>query len=217
MEDGEVVTTFTGEKLCYNPQTHKYTTLEGEKLLSGSTYADWFAEPFDRDKWLKRTAKKLKVTTEQVAAAWDLRGDMSRTFGTSLHKAMECWFKYRDLGYGIPKHPFLKEVVNSFPLKSEKILSELMVSDLKRGLVGQIDGLNLTNPKVARIIDYKSDASVGSSLFKHFNQLSFYAHILMAHGWVIDELQVWNYTDKWTEYKSPVLELRLDKRPKESK
>lgn len=210
----EVVTTFTGDRLLYNPVTHKYRTLDGKKLLSGSAYAEHFAEPFDRPKWLKKTAKKLKAagyagaTEEFVGAAWDLRGDLSRTFGTSLHKAMECWFKFNTIGYGVPKHPFLKEMVESFPLRGSAVHPEIMVSDLKRGMVGQIDGLEERAAKTGAILDYKSDAEVGKNLVKHYNQLSFYAHILMAHGWDIEEVQVWNHCNGWEMYSSPVLPLK---------
>ena len=43
--------------------------------------------------------------------------------------------------YHIPKHPFLKKAVESFPLKDAVILPELMISDVSSGFVGQIDGL----------------------------------------------------------------------------
>lgn len=205
------VITFTGETLRYDPVTHKYTTVDGKSLLSGSAYAERFASPFDRERILAATAKKLDQTTEFVGAAWDMRGDLSRTFGTSLHKAMECWFRYNQIGYGVPKHPFLKKVVEEFPLANEVVLPEVMVSDLKRGLVGQLDGILLKDvvEKCGIIIDYKSDAEVKKNLKKHYNQLSFYAHILIAHNWVVNEVQVWNYTDKWECYTSPVLPLQL--------
>ena len=172
--------------------------------MGGSSYAEHFAEPFDRPKWLKIKARQLKTTEEEVGAAWDLRGEMSRTFGTSLHKAMECWFKYRHIGYGLPKHPFLQAAVSTFPDRDLPILSELMVSDIRRRMVGQIDGYM---EKHGQILDYKSDASVEKNLTKHFNQMSFYAHILMAHDFEVQELVVWNYRDKWYKYGSKVLPL----------
>lgn len=208
--NAKVVTTFTGEDIMYDPVAHKYTTLDGEPLLSGSAYAERFATPFDREKLLEATAKKLGAPVSEVGAAWDLRGEISRTFGTALHKAMEAYFKYNRLGYGVPKHPFLKMAVETFPIKGKKVLSEIMVSDISRKLVGQIDGLVCEDTRKGVVIDFKSDAEVKKNLTKHFNQLSFYANILIAHGWEISAVVVWNYSDGWTPFESEVLPLKLD-------
>ncbi|MGD9727920.1 MAG: hypothetical protein AB7V39_16240 [Nitrospiraceae bacterium] len=204
----KVVTTFTGEQLKYNAVTHRYVSMDGKPLLSGSHYAERFGEPFDKERLLNLTAKKLGQTAAFVDEAWQARGEMSRTFGTALHKAMEVYFKYNGIGYGIPKHPFLKQAVESFPYLKRNVLSELMVSDVKNGLVGQLDALEIVEPKVGVIWDFKSDADVKKNLTKHFNQLSFYAHILMAHGWQILGVTVWNYTDAWQDYRSEVLPLQ---------
>lgn len=211
MSEARQVVTFTGDTLLYNPETHHYTTLDFEPLLSGSRYAEEFAKPFDRERLLALTAKKLKTTEEFVGKAWDLRGELARNFGTAIHQSMELYFKYKDIGYGVPKNPYLKKMVESFPLLDKDIRPEIMVSDLTRGLVGQIDGLLIPDPVVKEgvILDYKSDAEVEKNLQKHFNQLSFYAHILRAHGWIVEKVQVWNYVGAWAPYDSPVLPLKL--------
>lgn len=203
------IVTFTGDTLLYDPVTHHYTTVEGEPLLSGSKYAEEFGIHFDRERWLRLTAKKLDTTEEFVAAAWDLRGQFARNFGTAIHQTMECYFKYNAIGYGVPKHPFLKEMVESFPLLGKDIRPEIMVSDLARGLVGQIDALLVTGEMSGTVLDYKSDAAVEKNLFRHFNQLSFYAHILRAAGWTIDKVVVWNYVGYWSPHESEVLPLKL--------
>lgn len=202
-----VVTTFTGDQILYSPETHEYRTLDGRRMLSGSVYAEWFADPFDREKLLRRTAKKLGLSEEFLGRAWDLRGDLSRTFGTSLHKAMECWFRFSEIGYGLPKHPLLRRMVETFPLRESAIFPEIIVSDLGRGLCGQVDGLVLLGRQTGVVIDYKSDAEIGKNLTKHYNQLSFYSHVLMAAGWTIEEVRVWNYTSEWECYSSAVLPL----------
>lgn len=209
MSEPTVVETFTGDHLLYNPETHKYTTLKGEPLLSGSKYAEEFAKPFDRERLLALTAKKLNQPIEVVEAAWEIRGAMSRELGTAFHRALEGWFKYRGIGYGVSHNPFLAQVVESFPLKDAEAYAEIMVSDLRLGLVGQIDLLVVTGEKRGFIVDYKSDAKVEKNLVKHFNQLSFYAHILIAAGWTIEKVVVYNYIGTWTPYESPVLPLQL--------
>ena len=109
--------------------------------------------------------------------------------------------------YNLPKHPFLKEVVTSFPLLSLNIIPEIMVSYTKGKLAGQVDGLVVTGDKEGYIIDYKSDAEVKKNLKLHYIQMSFYAYILMQFGWNITKVEVWNYTDKWESYSSPVLDI----------
>lgn len=208
-DTGKIITTFTGEQVRYWPAQHKYRTLDGKKMMSASHYAEQFADPFDRDRILALTAKKRGSTVEHVGAAWEHRGLISRTFGTALHAALEGWFKYRDVDYGVPKHPFLKEVVENFPLKDKDIRPEIMVSDTKRLMVGQIDGLIVTGDHSGIILDYKSDADVKKNLEKHWHQLSFYASILQAFDWKITGLQIANYTTKWEFHESPVLEVKL--------
>jgi hypothetical protein len=202
------VTTFTGERILWDAVNHDYFTLDGKKMMGGSTYAKMFEEPFEKDRILAATARKLKVKPEEVDAAWEARGDMARTFGHAIHKSLDAYFKYKHLGYGVSKHPFLANVVESFPMKDADIKSELMVSDARRLMVGQIDALLILGEKKAIVMDYKTDAGVGKNIEKHQNQLSFYSHILMAFGWDIQKVIIWNYTTKWESYESPVLPLK---------
>jgi hypothetical protein len=208
-DPGQVITTFTGEQVRYWPKEHKYRTMENKKMLSGSKFAEQFEEPFDRDRILGFTAKKRGSTVEKIGAAWDMRGLVSRNFGTAIHQAMELWFKHRDVEYGVMKHPFLKSMVETFPLKDEDIKSEVMVSDVKRLLVGQIDGLQVTGEMRGRVLDFKSDAEVSKNLERHSFQLSFYASILEAFGWTIEGLDIWNYTVGWKRYELERKEVKI--------
>lgn len=205
----KVIETFTGEKLRYDSEKHHYETLDGKRLLSGSKYAEQFATPFDRDLILGRTAKKLGSTVEHIGKLWDKRGEMARHFGTALHVAMETWFLGRGTGYEIPKIQFLADAVDSFPLKNEKVLPEIMVSDVKRLLVGQIDGLLVTGEKQGVILDYKTDQSIKKNLPKHEAQMSLYASILKAFGWSISHAELWSYTSKWEKFHVDLKEVKI--------
>lgn len=207
----EQLETFTGEQILYNDDTHKYKDLDGNILLSGSVYKKSFDKPFDLENISKAVAKKHGVPQQTVKDMWAHNSSTSIFFGNALHNAMDQWFKFRETGtekeYHLPKHPFLREVIDSFPLKDENILSEVLVSDIESGRVGQIDGLQITGKKKCNIIDYKTDAKVEDNVGGHFRQLSFYAHILMAFGWEVEKLSIWNYTTEWREFESPVLDL----------
>jgi hypothetical protein len=204
----EEVVTFTGETILYNKELHQYATLDGVRLLGGSTYAKQFEKPFDKSRIIPPFAKKHNVSCELVEQMWADNSDMSKGFGIALHKALENWFRYNKLTcYKLPKHPVLFNALNTFPLKGEDALPEIMVSDVKNHRVGQIDNLIVTDKekKQGYLIDYKSDAEIKNNLVKHFNQMSFYADILKVFGWEISRVEVWNYTDKWEKYVSEVL------------
>ena len=205
------VSTYTGEEVLYNEETHSYTDLDGNKLISGSQFKKQFDTPFDKEKILPLMEKKYGVPASTIDEMWTANSKISTTFGTALHLAMEQWFRHRGNGtekdYHLPKQIFLRNVVDTFPLKDMEVLPELMVSCIKKKMVGQIDGLVVTGEKQGYLIDYKTDAKIAENILGHFIQLSFYARILQEHGWVIEKVEVWNWTDRWTGYEHEVLDV----------
>ena len=202
---------FTNEEIMYNSDDHIYTDMKGNRLISGSVYAKQFAKPFDRKNILPRFAKKWEVSASLVDTMWNDNSELSRWYGNSIHKLMENWFNYGHLGcYHKPKNLILLNCLDTFPLKDKKILSEILVSDIKRKRVGRIDGIKLLEDMemTVDIIDYKTDAQIEKNLPKHFNQLSFYAAMLIEFGYTIRKLEIWNYTDSWKCYESEVLEVK---------
>lgn len=202
------INTYTNEVVRYNDLTHQYTDLEGNVLLSGSQFSKQLKPPFPKEKIIPLVAKKYGVKEATIDNMWSANGNISRTFGNAIHYAMEQWFKYKNDGcddkqYHLPKHPFLREVVMSFPDADEDIIPEVVISDVKNKMVGRIDGLMGHTP-----IDYKSDADIQKSLKYHFMQLSFYATMLINHGHKVDKVIVWNYVDKWVKYESKVLKIK---------
>ncbi len=209
----EEIETFTGEKVLYNAEKHEYKDLDGNVLLSGSQYAKSKIKKFDKNMMSFVVGKKYGVDKDIISDMWDANGNVSATLGTSLHLAMENWFKNKGNGteknYNIPKHPFLKKAVESFPLKDAVIWPELMISDVSRWMVGQVDAIYVTGDKEATIVDYKTDVEVSKNLEKHSHQLSFYKSILEAKGWKINKLEIWNYVDEWKCFELPVSEIIL--------
>lgn len=208
----ETLTTFTGEKLKYNAATHEYTDMAGNHLVSGSEYKKSFDKEFPLDLMAAKVGNKYGVPAEVVAAMWKSNSYVSTSFGTSIHAAMEHWFRYKDSAcgekeYNLPKHPFLRGAITTFPLKDAQVLPELLVSHVASFMAGRIDGITIIGDKTAIVIDYKSDADIQKNLEGHFKQLSYYAEILRKAGWSIPKVQVWNYTDKWEMYESDVIEI----------
>lgn len=145
---------------------------------------------------------------------WDGNSNISITFGNAIHYTMEQFFKHRENGcdekeYHLPKHPFLRGVIDSFPDKNENIIPELVVSCLKHKMAGRIDGLKFPEgleEKYVVPIDYKTDADIEKNLDYHTQQLSFYAFMLEQFGFKVPYVEVYNYTDSWTLYERDVVE-----------
>lgn len=216
----EKKTTFTNEEIYYDTINHKYKSLDGNELISATTYKKKFEKPFDMLKISEMVSKKYGVAPEIIRDMWEKNSKISTTFGSAIHYAMEQYWLHRGHGcedkeYYLPKHPLLRNAVTSFPEKDrENVFPELFVSNVKKGMVGQIDGLYKTNEigtvdvEKGIIFDYKTDHDLKPDKLKlHFIQLSFYADILKAFGWTIEGLEIWNFTDSWKVFESPVLDL----------
>lgn len=206
----EFVTTFTGETIKWFPESHEYTDLQGNHLVSGSEYAHSFEKEFNTALMSGKIATKYKVDASRVAEMWSANSKISTTFGNALHLAMEQWFKYKDTAcddktYNLAKPIFLRSAVESFPLKNENIIPEVVLSNIANKMAGTTDGLLITGEKTCEVEDYKSDSDIVKNLPKHFRQLSYYAIILQLAGWSVGKVTVWNYTDKWESYDSEVL------------
>lgn len=219
MGDFQILTSFTGEQIKYDAVAHVYLTMAGEKMLSGSEYKKSFDKPFDTALLSGKVGKKNNVDPAVIAAMWKANSKISTTFGNSLHYAMEQWYKYRDAAcgekqYNLAKPKFLREAVQSFPLKDAHVIPEVLLSNTEHKMAGQTDGLVVTDlaGKKGYLLDYKSDADIADNLEGHFKQLSFYAKILALNGWSVEKLVVCNYTDKWELYENEVLEVELPKK-----
>lgn len=210
----EEIKTFTGETVLYDRVSHKYTTLDGKPLMSGSAYKKSLEAPFP-ETMAAKMGEKYGIPEKDIRAMWKMNSTVSTSFGDALHKAMELYRKYghhadalKDKEYFLPKNGTIREAVLAFPDES-KGHAEIMVSAIEKGMVGQIDWLTVTGEKEGIVEDYKSDMEVKKNLDGHFNQLSFYAEILRHHGWKIETVRVWNWEGKkWASYDSEVLEVK---------
>jgi hypothetical protein len=218
---GRLVKTFTGEEIYYEDEAHKYTDLDGNPLLSGSAYAAANSPKFDLASMLPKTAKSWGVDERDLGDLWSINGRMSTEYGSGIHSALEAWHRFKELGariqehkelaenYALPKCKYLREVVLAFDEKfGVAAMPEVFVSDVKSGRVGQIDRLAITDleEKRCRIGDYKSNADLDQKKLDHYQkQLSFYAWILMAHGWTVEGLDIFHFDGEWKLIELPVL------------
>lgn len=148
-----------------------------DRLISSTEYIKKFYDEFN----ISMAAARCNwgVSKEDIIDMWETGGNVSSGFGTSIHKALEYYLKFKDKGDiiqkeainkktgepkykenpALPKHPILKNIVVSFFDKfyneSGTYLSEVFISDVLNGYCGTIDRLEITGDKKCRIQDFK--------------------------------------------------------------
>jgi len=219
------ITSFTGEDVFWDELNHKYTDLDGETLLSGSKYASQNSPVFPKAVILNKTSAKWKVSESIIEDIWSRKGDASLDLGNAVHKALELYHIHHQAGliiqeaseaednYALPKQPFLRRLVIDFVEKfGDTAYSEVVVTDVKNGRAGTIDRLLMIDEdkKICRVQDYKSNTEIKKpKLLEYQKQLSFYAHILINHGWTVEGLDLFklNTDEKWEKVELEVLDL----------
>lgn len=216
--------TFTGETIMYNDNTHKYTDMSGNTLLSGSVYADSVSPKFNLEFILGKTSKSWEVSEEALGEVWSMKGDVATSYGTSIHNALDLYHKHHEIGekiskdkgeednYVLPNNKHIREVVQSFVSEfGADALSEVLVSDVSNGRAGQIDRLQILDEKkkLCRVGDYKFvDDLDKKKMLKYQHQLSFYSHILINAGWKVEGIDLFQYNGEWTKHELQVLDLQ---------
>ena len=219
------VSTFTGEEVWWDEASHIYRDKEGNILLSGSKYADMHSPTFNMAMMLPKTANAWGVSENELKGIWKMNSDISLDWGNAIHQALEVYHKFQATGkliqdkkeleanYIMPKQPFLRKTVEDFIEKfGTNALAEVVVTDVKNKRAGTIDRLEIVDEanKVCRVGDYKTNAELDKKkLLRYQKQLSFYAHILMAHGWTVESLDLFHldHDNGWVKTEMEVLEL----------
>jgi len=172
----QITSRLTGVTLNYDPVAHRYTDLEGNVQLSGSSFPDQFYDPFDKVKAIELVQKAYPdsgVTREQLLEMWGTNGDVSTGFGTAVHAALENYIKFNKLGdkirkedvdnKSLSKNPFFKKLVLDYVGKFgvENLLSEEFIAD-GQGHCGRVDYIKIVDKdkKIIRIGDFKTDADL---------------------------------------------------------
>lgn len=195
---------FVGGEIDYDPIAHIYSW-KGEKYLSASEYARQFIEPFDSYAMAERVSLKCGANPIQIEDCWKLNSEISRDFGSVLHKAMELYGKYKKLAvltkkdYHINKHPIIKKAVEEFygMWPDASFEHEVMVVDHAAKRAGRIDLLQITGEKTCLVQDFKTNHDLGKSLASYWEQLKFYGGIMEAAGWEVEGYDIHHYNGEW--------------------
>lgn len=210
--------------LYFDPVSHEYEDEDGNKFWTGSTWAKQFEEPFDPQLIAPKVAEKKLTTADKVIEGWNLKSEVSLSYGTTVHKALECGIKYDEL----PNNPHLATLVQDYldMTHDEEQTSELFVADIEHKMCGTIDVLVNKGNKHVIIRDFKTgDIYKKTTLAPEAKeywptlenktisiyqlQLSFYAYILTQLGYAVESLEIYAEADEaWQVVKLPVLDIR---------
>lgn len=189
---GELISTFTGEKVFYNDDSHSYYDTNGNELVSGSQYAKQFAKPFDQDAVSKAVANKTGEPQEIVLKKWELGGGIANSYGTAVHDSVEFVLMGGDIEK-IPQvlRPQVQELVTAVREYDMTPVTEVVISDVANKAVGRVDCLLINDDKEFVIVDYKTNRELkGNKIDVYTKQLEFYRDIMLAHGWTCKGLDI---------------------------
>lgn len=210
--------------LYFDPVAHEYEDEDGNKFWTGSSWAHQFEKPFDPQLIAPKVAEKRLTTVDKVIEAWDMKSEVSLSYGTTVHKALECGIKYGEL----PNNPHLAALVQDYLDMSheDEQVSELFVVSMEDRMCGTIDVLVDKGKKHVIIRDFKTGdiykkvsltpqakdlwPGLESKMISLYQlQLSFYAHILSSLGYKVEDLEIYaEANEAWQVVKLPVLDIR---------
>jgi len=163
------INTFTNETIIYDEAKHHYYSLDGRKLLGASTYAKDYGDTFNKGTILPRLAKQWDMPAEQIDHIWSINAEISNSYGTAIHAALELWFRYHHVGetikerkgmehnYCLPKNVYIRDIVLDFVSTFGELdgVPEATLSCVRKGMAGRTDLIVLTGEKTCRVGDFK--------------------------------------------------------------
>lgn len=210
--------------LYFDKENHTYEDEDGNQFWTGSTWAAQFEKPFDPQLIAPKVAEKKLCTVEEVIAGWNMKSEVSLSYGTTVHKALECGIKYNEL----PNNPHLATLVQDYldMTHEDEQVSEQFIADFNHKMCGTIDVLVNKGNKHVIIRDFKTGdiykkvsltpqakelwPNLESKTISIYQlQLSFYAYILSQQGYAVSGLEIWaESAEAWEVVKLPVLDIR---------
>lgn len=164
--------------------SHQYSR-DSVPFIGVTTFIKKFYKEFDSEAISKVSSKSWGVEQDDVKSFWDENRDLTASFGSVVHKALETYDKFKAMGntiskkkgvdenYALPRHPILKEIVLGFIAMTKKldmdsyhVVPEALVTDVSKNICGTADRVLIISPtkKICRIQDYK--VNIGSEEVK---------------------------------------------------
>lgn len=224
----------SGTRVNFDPIEHIYSTADGKRWLSGSTFAGRYKSEFNGPLIAGKMAAKNGVEAAEILAMWALNAEASSTVGTAVHAALQLRGQYAELSKAVKdggldsaltKNPILLPIVESFfaSREDEKAFYEVFVADPVRGHCGLIDRLRVNTDGTYDVEDYKTNTDLtkaetisppfrgvipSTKLGAYWLQLSFYARILQSHGKTVQTLRIHHWTNgAWETHEHEVIDI----------
>lgn len=174
--------TFGDITVQFDPVSHTYYA-PTPNYLSGSAYADSLVKEFPREFMAERAANG-DATADDLLNIWNMKGEVATLFGSSIHKAMELYYKYSKLSKDIggdskirPKLPLLQSIVNETTVEINKYFGEDIAKSSKYTCVPELFVASKINDNITHlgfidlaifnrrtkevvILDYKTNADL---------------------------------------------------------
>lgn len=187
----------------FNEATHAYTK-DGKKYTSVSEIIEQFIPEFQK----YAIAGRMKGDTQDILDEWELNSDISKLYGTAIHKALEYWIRFGK----ITKIPHIRKVIEAFSKKYawETLKSEIVVDSDDLIISGTIDVLEVIGRNRVNIVDLKTNYELdkaghgkllnpfdyldNNKINKYRLQLSTYKELVERKGITVENLLLehWN-------------------------
>ena len=204
----------------FNPKNHTYTR-NGKLYTPVSDVISKLSPEFQAERIAGFVAKKQERTTEEVLEEWGMKAQISIDFGNAVHRSIEMFIKHS----ATPKNEYLKNAVDTFPLKNKGLTSEKIVYDDDLQIAGTMDILRKKKTKYD-LYDIKTSYDLKKSynrllsplqdlrdspLNKYKLQMSIYKQLAESMGYKIDKLFILKWADEWETIEVEPIEIDLTK------
>ena len=162
----------------FDESTHRTYDPEGRLLQSGSETEHKYAGEADLSYAAKAIAKRTGLRVDDITSVWDAKAEMSRMYGTALHRAIELRLLYSDVMDELDEYKkrdhsavnWMPDYLGNAVDAVERILQSAIFSGyaqrysearLKFGNLTGIADLILMNPDGEfRLVDFKTNQEI---------------------------------------------------------
>lgn len=158
--------------LQFIPDTHTYQLVEKPELkfTSVSKLIEHVKQPFDKDFWSEKKAKEKGITKEEMLAEWAETNRIALEKGTKYHNEYE-----QKLLQGKRTHPSIEtdgiKQAHDLTQLQPGVHPELIIYNLRYGIVGTADIVELYEDKTFDIKDHKTNRKLEFESFKKFDPI----------------------------------------------
>ena len=158
--------------VIFLPEEHKYVLQSDPEIsfTSVSKVLECVKQPFDADAIAEKTARKRGVTKEEILAEWKLIKDTALAKGTKYHEEAEA-----KLLQGKNVHPSVweggKKYSHNLLQLKPGVHPELILYNLKYGVTGTADVVEIFEDKTFSLRDFKTSKSIGFQSFRKFDPI----------------------------------------------